>query len=194
MVEVSTVKPLTPKTFRDLEALFAQGGCSFARDCWCMGYRIRGRPKPPDGVAARDHRRQLLLALSKAKPSPGLIGYDREGRPVGWVTFGPRAGFARLTHSPVMKAVDDTPVWSIVCFVVPKANRGQGVAAAMLEHALAAMAKAGARVAEAYPIDKYGRSQDQWLWHGTASMFAKAGFVEVARRKPTRPVMRKTLA
>jgi hypothetical protein len=28
------------------------------------------------------------------------------------------------------------------------------------------------------------------LWFGTASMFTAAGFEEVARRKPDRPVMR----
>jgi len=31
------------------------------------------------------------------------------------------------------------------------------------------------------------------MWFGAKSMFDRAGFVEVARRKPTRPVMRKRL-
>jgi hypothetical protein len=31
------------------------------------------------------------------------------------------------------------------------------------------------------------------MWFGAKPMFDRAGFVEVARRKPTRPVMRKSL-
>jgi len=31
------------------------------------------------------------------------------------------------------------------------------------------------------------------MWFGAKSMFDRAGFVEVARRKPMRPVMRKSL-
>lgn len=85
----------------------------------------------------------------------GLIGY-RDGQPVGWVSFGPREQFAKLDRSPVMKPVDAQPVWSVVCFVVPAAHRGQGVAAALLQ--------------------------------------AAAGFEEVARRKPQRPVVRLALS
>jgi hypothetical protein len=31
------------------------------------------------------------------------------------------------------------------------------------------------------------------MWFGAKSMFDRAGFAEVARRKPTRPVMRKRI-
>jgi hypothetical protein len=46
---------------------------------------------------------------------------------------------------------------------------------------------------EAYPCDKAKRSVDDFMWFGAKPMFDRAGFVEVARRKPTRPVMRKSL-
>ena len=48
----------------------------------------------------------------------------------------------------------------------------------------------GVTLLEAYPIDKPGRSQDEFIWHGAKSMFDAAGFAEVARRKPQRPVVR----
>jgi hypothetical protein len=35
---------------------------------------------------------------------------------------------------------------------------------------------------------------DGFIWHGVKSMFDTAGFGEVARRKPQRPVMRLKLA
>lgn len=187
---LASTEPLTPERFKDLEVLFAGKGCSFARGCWCMGYRIRGEPTPPAGVSRADYKKKLLRNLAKADPTPGLIGYDTSGEPVGWISFGPRETFARLQHSSVMKPVDDRPVWSIVCFVVPAPNRRQGIAKALLRDAISYARKKGARTIEAYPIDKPGRSQDQWLWHGVKSMFDSAGFREIARRKPQRPVMR----
>jgi ribosomal protein S18 acetylase RimI-like enzyme len=78
----------------------------------------------------------------------------------------------------------------VVCFVVPPAYRHQGVARALLQGAVEYAAKRGARIVEAYPIDKAKRGADDWMWHGAKSMFDRAGFEEVARRKPQRPVVR----
>jgi ribosomal protein S18 acetylase RimI-like enzyme len=109
---------------------------------------------------------------------------------VGWVTLGPRDDFARLAKSPVMKPVDELPVWSIVCFVVPPEHRGQGVARALLDASVAYAKKHGATLVEAYPVDKPVRSNDTFMWFGAKSMYDQAGFTEVARRKPQRPVVR----
>ena len=49
----------------------------------------------------------------------------------------------------------------------------------------------GARVLEAYPVDRRGKAPDDSLWFGTRRMYEEAGFEVVARRKPTRPVMMK---
>ena len=49
------------------------------------------------------------------------------------------------------------------------------------------------KLLEAYPVDKRGRTADDSLWFGTKSMYDAAGFVEVARRKPLRPVVRLAL-
>jgi len=93
-----------------------------------------------------------------------------------------------------MKPVDDQPVWSVICFVVPAAHRGQGVARALLDGAKAWARRQGATLLEGYPMDKAGRAGDDTMWFGTRSMFEQAGFDEVARRKPERPVMRIRLA
>lgn len=188
-----TVRALTPSRWPDLEAVFEARGCSIPRGCWCMFYRETGRTAVPAGRKLADVRKERMRALCDAGPPPGLIAYA--GRtPVGWVTLGPRADFLRLARSPVMKPVDEQPVWSIVCFVVPPAYRHRGVAAALLRGAIEYSAKRGARLLEAYPVDKKERGADDWLWHGAKSMFDKAGFREVARRKPQRPVVRLQLA
>ena len=189
-----TVHPLTPERWPDLEAIFESRGCSVARGCWCMCYRRSGgRPPRPPGVTQAQAERAALKELVDAGTMTGLVGYRGE-TPVGWVSLGPREDYAKLRRSPVMKAVDDAPVWSIVCFVVPAAHRGQGVARALLEGAVAWARKAGVTLLEAYPVDRAGRSSDDAMWFGAKSMYDEAGFEEVARRKPQRPVVRLRLA
>jgi ribosomal protein S18 acetylase RimI-like enzyme len=185
-----TVLPLTPDRWTDLEAIFGAKGCSIARGCWCMYYRRSGSQGelPPRTTRAQANRAQLKALVDSGQP-PGLIGY-RGKVPVGWVSIGPRQDYAKLARSPVMKPVDDQPVWSVICFVVPSQYRGQGVAQALLAGAVAYAKKQGAKLIEAYPVDKPSRSNDDFMWFGSKSMYDKAGFSEVARRKPARPVVR----
>jgi GNAT superfamily N-acetyltransferase len=179
------VLPLTEARWPDLEALFGAKGCSMARGCWCLYYRETASTALPGAAARKD----ALRALAARTPAVGLLAYDA-GRPVGWVALSPRADYPRLVRSPVAKAVDDLPVWAVVCFVVPPAQRGRGVARALLAGAVAYARDQGALALEAYPIDKDPPGDATWLWPGPLSMYRKAGFVEVARRRPERPVVR----
>jgi len=184
-----SIAPLTPERWPDLEAIFNAKGCSVARACWCMAYRRSGSREPTPGMTRAQANRSDLKALVDAGSPPGLIAY-RGKVPVGWISIGPREEFAKLKRSPVMKAVDEKPVWSVVCFVVPAEYRGQGVARALLEGAIAYARKRGATLVEAYPVDKPARTKDDYMWFGAKSMYDKAGFKEVARRKPQRPIVR----
>lgn len=186
------IRPLTPARWPDLETVFLAKGCSVARGCWCMFYREAGAFIVPGMKKAAEVRKGKLRDLATKGPPPGLIAY-LGGKPVGWVTLGPRADFKRLERSRAMKAVDDRPVWSIVCFVVPSEHRGQGVASALLEGAIDYAAKRGATILEAYPKEPAGHAPDDSLWFGTKSMYDRAGFEEVARHTPGRPVMRLAL-
>ena len=183
------IRPLDRGRWRDLESIFEAKGCSIARGCWCMYYRETGKTPVAPGQSPAEARKLALHALADRQPPPGLIAYAA-GTPVGWVSLGPRADFLKLRRSPVMKPVDARPVWSIVCFVVPPAFRHQGVATALLRGAMDFAAAHGATLLEAYPVDKAERGADDGPWFGAKSMYDKAGFVEVARRKPTRPVVR----
>jgi hypothetical protein len=46
------------------------------------------------------------------------------------------------------------------------------------------------RELETYPVDKEIPGADAWLWNGPKSLYRKAGFVEVARRRPERSLQR----
>ena len=190
IVKKLTVRPVTPERWPDLEAVFQARGCSIPRGCWCMFYRRSGGSGWQVGGSRAKTNRADLKALVDAGPPPGLIAYQGKV-PVGWVSLGPREEFKRLERSPVMKPVDDKPVWSIICFVVPSAHRRQGVAHALLQGAIDYARKRGGTLLEAYPVDKAGRQSDESMWFGSKSMYDRAGFKEVARRKPARPVVRR---
>jgi hypothetical protein len=146
-----TVRPLTPERWPDLEAVFNAKGCSVARGCWCMYYRRSGSRAPlPAGLSQAQANRAEFKALVDSGRPPGLIGY-RGKAPVGWVSVGPREDYAKLERSPVMKPVDSQPVWSIVCFVVPSMQRGQGVARALLDGAVASARTAGCNAGGGLP-------------------------------------------
>jgi GNAT superfamily N-acetyltransferase len=187
------LEPLTPSRWQDFEAVFRAPGCSVARGCWCMYYRRSGDRGPtPAGLSRAEANRREMKTLVDGGEVTGLLGY-RDGEPVGWVSLGPRERYAKLERSPVMRAVDDKAVWSVICFVVPSPHRHQGVARALLKGAIAYARRKGVRLLEAYPVDRRGAARDDSLWFGTRRMFEHEGFEVVARRKPGRPVMRKVL-
>ena len=185
-----TVLPATPDRWPDVEAIFSARGCSVARGCWCMFYRRSGTGQPlPSGHEPRQSQPRRLKALVDAGKSPGLIAY-RGKVPIGWVSLAPRDEFAKLRRSPVMKPVDDKPVWSIVCFVCQPSTGARVWRVLCFRGAITYARKHGAALIEAYPVDKADRSKDDAIWFGAKSMYDHAGFKEVARRKPTRPVVR----
>ena len=74
--------------------------------------------------------------------------------------------------------------------MIPSEHRRQGVATALLQGALAYARTRGAKLIEAYPVDRAESSRDTEMWFGSKSMYDRAGFKEVARRKPERPIVR----
>lgn len=182
------VLPLTKERWRDLVELFGRPGASIPGSCWCMYYRRSGG----GDAGGQQRNRRALKSLVDRGVVPGLIAYE-DGGPVGWVSIGPREEYAKLRRSPIMKPVDDKPVWSIVCFFVDRRARGRGVSEALLRGAVDYARSQGATLVEAYPVDKPGESHPDFMFFGAKRMYDRAGFREVARRKETRPVVRKRL-
>jgi GNAT superfamily N-acetyltransferase len=175
--------PVTKERWADLVELFDR---PIVRTCFCMYYRKAG-----DTGAGKENQRRMK-GLVDGGSVPGLIGYEGDV-PVAWISLGPREAYDRLRRSPIMKPVDDRPVWSIVCFFVAPEARGQGLSEKMLKAATAYARSQGARLLEAYPVDRPERSHPDAMFFGAKSMYDHAGFSEVARRRPARPVVRKAL-
>jgi GNAT superfamily N-acetyltransferase len=96
----------------------------------------------------------------------------------------------------VLRPVDDAPgCWAVVCFYVVRAERRGGTAAALLEAAVGFAADHGATAVEGYPKDTAGDTRHaNEMFVGSMSMFQRAGFEEVGRRSPQRPIMRRSLS
>ncbi len=191
------IEPLTPDRLVDLARLFSQGGDP--KWCWCAWYRARSIDFRT--ATAADNRRLMESAARTAAGqgrAPGLIAY-RSGEPIGWVSVGPREDYERLEHSRVLGRVDERPVWSIVCFVVARRSRGEGIATALLSAAVEYARDHGATLLEAYPVDASdGRVPAAAAFKGTLGMFERAGFKVVDRRRANnagadRPIVRRAI-
>ncbi len=172
------IVPLTPDRWDDVAALFGEGGDP--KTCWCMYWRLRSKDWSfANAAQARDGFHALVDA--GRDPAPGLLAY-RDGRAVGWVSLAPRDDYERLTNSRVRPRIDDLAVWSIVCFVVSKNERGRGLTTRLLDAATAYAIAHGAPGLEAYPVDPGdGRVPTALGYTGLLSTFEAAGFEVVHR-------------
>jgi GNAT superfamily N-acetyltransferase len=177
--------PVTAERWCDLEALFgSRGACG---GCWCMWWRLT--QSEFDRQKGEGNKRAMKEIVDSGQV-PGIMAYAQK-EPVGWCSIGPREVFPRLERSRILKSVDQQPVWSVVCFFVAKPFRGHGVSGKLLQAAVDYAQKQGASIVEGYPVEpKKDHMPDLFAYHGLASAFRKAGFVEVARRSETRPIMR----
>jgi GNAT superfamily N-acetyltransferase len=184
--------PVTPDRFEDFADVVNPR--RRASHCWCLSHRLRAREIEELGGGDRE---QAMRRLCEREHPPGVVTY-RDGVPVGWCNIGPRAEIPRLTHSRLIRPVDDVPVWSIVCVVVRGGHRRQGVTAALIEGAVAWAASQGAPAVESHPVDPPGRMDTTMAFVGTRAMYEKAGFdvvgtTDAVASKLPRLVMRRTL-
>ncbi len=179
-----TFKPLTHQTWDDFVELFGSNGA--CGGCWCMWWRLRrSRYEKQRGAA----NKRAIKKIIDNGGVPGIIAY-MNGEPVAWCSVGPREDYILLEGSRVLKRVDEKSVWSIVCFFIRRGYRRQGYLELLIKAALQFAKKKGAKIVEAYPIAPKKKTADVFVYTGLLSSFKKTGFVEVARRSATRPIMR----
>jgi GNAT superfamily N-acetyltransferase len=185
----ATVEPVTADRWDDVVAVF--DGPGDPGRCWCQWFfrgasATRTDPEP---------NRAALRAQVEVAP-PGVVGY-LDGEPAGWCAVAPRPGYTRLTRSPLLRGLPDPPlddpsVWSVTCFVVRRPARRRGLSSVLMAGAVDLAREGGATLVEGYPVDPAVRrpAGAAELFHGVLSVFLAAGFAEVARPQPARPVVR----
>jgi GNAT superfamily N-acetyltransferase len=194
-----TILPANEVSWDDLQKVFGFRGD--ASHCQCQRYKIGGRvwDSIPDEARAAMLRAETNCGDPAAPATTGLVAF-LDGEPVGWCALEPRTAYPRLRTTRVPwtgrdEDRDDASVWAVTCFAVRAGYRRQGIsrvlAAATVEHAR----RAGARVVEAYPMATRPGEEITWgeLHVGSRSVFADAGYEEVAHPTPRRYVMRVVL-
>ena len=182
------IAPASAERFDDVEHALTGGGDGAS--CWCQWWMLRNKDFQS---LSNEQRRELLREDLHAPVPSALIAYV-DGAPAGWVKVAPRPDQPRLAatrdfqQSP--EPFDDASVWAITCFVVRREFRGEGLAARLLDAAVDHARTHGARIVEGYPVDTAAtKTSANDLYHGALSSFAAAGFTEVARPKPARPIV-----
>lgn len=179
------IRPATPDRWDDLTVVM--GSCYNSRSCWCDYWYL---PNAAYRAGWGKTNGQTLEGLVKAGSEPGLVG-TVEGVPAAWVSVAPRHNFDRLNRSHNFAPIDDADVWAVNCFVVAPAFRKQGLVTRLAAAAAEFAIERGADGAEAYPIVPSNKSGPPDLFVGTEGAFLAAGYVEVARPRPRRPIMRR---
>ena len=181
------IQPLTPSRWDDFVKLFGKhGACA---GCWCMWWRL---PRAQWVKGKGEGNKRAIRNLVKNGAAPGLLAYSN-GQPVGWCAIAPREAYPRLANSRILKPMDGQAVWSITCFFVARPFRRSGVTVELIEGAVEFARQGGARIVEGYPVEPSHEQADAFVYTGLASAFRKAGFKEVLRRSPTRPMMRRVI-
>jgi GNAT superfamily N-acetyltransferase len=151
-----------------------------------MFWKLRG--KAYEEARGMETRQMHKSVIDSGTPT-GLLAY-LHGEVVGWVAVEPREAYPKLAFSRALKPVDDQPVWSVTCFFVAKRYRRNGITVELLKAAVEHVKKQGGKIVEGYPVDTNKDMPAPFIYTGTASAFEQAGFEEVARNSPTRPILR----
>jgi GNAT superfamily N-acetyltransferase len=173
MPEISDISlgvlPLTPQRWLDLDDLFSPSGhlCG----CWCQWFKLTNKrfDEMSDTAKKADLHEQVLRG-----DLPGLLAYDSE-RPIGWCAIEPRERYPRLARSPILKPVDDIPVWSLTCFWLQSEYRGMGLTQKLIKAAMRHVEQQGGKMIEAYPIDPRGKISNSQAYHGLYSTLSAWG-------------------
>lgn len=185
----------TPRRWPDVVSVFGTRGAPSW--CWCQFFTTTGEGYTEDAAA---NKAELQRQVGSRAAPFGLVAY-LDGTPAGWLQLGPRGAFPRITGNRAAGSaleaagVDDAAltVWRTTCFVVRVGARRSGVARALLDAAVAEARSRGADVLEGHPVDVEaltGKPASANLYHGVLSTYLAAGFSEVGRTGPSRPIVR----
>lgn len=188
------VQPATTDRWDDLVTVFGRRGDD-PLWCWCRLFLGSGADESSSSGPIPDNRQALRQEITHAATPPGLIAYVGD-HPVGWTRVGPRSAFPRVGGNQALARVltDDPGAWWVTCFAIDSRHRRSGVGSALLQAAVTFARDHGATAVEGHPVDvaalRAVRVSGSAIYTGTMAMFVAAGFSEVARTFPTRPVMR----
>jgi GNAT superfamily N-acetyltransferase len=188
------VHPATPDRWSDIVTVFGRRG-EDPSWCWCRLFLGPASSEADASEPTVSNRDALYREVALASIAPGLLAYV-DDQPVGWTRVGPRSDFPRVSANRALTRVltEDPGVWWVTCFAVDQRHRRAGIGLRLLQAAVEFAREHGAAAVEGHPVDvaalRAARVGGSAVFTGTVAMFSAAGFTEVARTHPARPLMR----
>ncbi|KKK66407.1 hypothetical protein LCGC14_2964400 [marine sediment metagenome] len=183
-------QPLTIDQWNDFVSLFGErGACG---GCWCMLWRLtRKQFESQKG----EGNKLAMNAIVDSGEVPGILAYHNT-EAIGWCAIAPRSSYPALLRSRILQPIDDRTCWSVARLFIEKSFRKKGISTELLRTASEYAKSQGAELVEGYPVEPKSEKDipPAFAWTGIPKAFIRAGFKEVVRRSPTRPIMRLELS
>jgi GNAT superfamily N-acetyltransferase len=141
--------------------------------CWCIPYHVEYQR----GVSDPRTLKEDLVRTGRARAA---LVFD-DGIAQGWCQYGSPEELDLRHGREYRKDPPPPPArWRITCIFVDKRHRGQGIARAALEGALAEIAAAGGGLVEAISETTTGRkAEGRFLFSGSVELFEEFGFARI---------------
>jgi GNAT superfamily N-acetyltransferase len=192
-----SVVPANEAPWEDVELVVGTARCHAAL-CYCQRFKIAHSAwrATTNEERARRLRAETQCGHPKSDSTSGLLAYVG-GEAAGWCSVEPRTAYpfipdARIAWKKRGEDKDDPTVWAVACLLTRTEFRHRGVSRALAAAAVDFARERGARALEGYAMITEPGNEITWgeLHVGSRSVFATAGFREVARPTLRRVVMR----
>ena len=169
-----TVHEMSEERIDDWLRLFDCDGFAGNPDwasCYCLEPHLPATPDRPERPWRET--RATMIARLRAGTTAGYLAYV-DGRAVGWVNASRRSEYG-LFRDVDPNGPSPGSVIGISCFIIAPPYRRHGVAAALLDRAIADAAERGAAWIEGYPHNA-PRGNDPGHFRGPRAMYEARGF------------------
>lgn len=166
------IRELTPDLLGDYLLFFEQSAFVDHPEwefCFCRFHHFPHDQREWRETTVHENR-EAVISLIKDGKIRGYLAYSST-KPVGWCNAGPRI---HMTTVPDYDEPKADQIGSIMCFVVAKKFRRQGVASQLLEAACNGFASQCLTIAEGYPLKKaLGDAENHC---GPLTLYLSSGF------------------
>ena len=188
------IRPLCPELCEDWLHFFDKIAFEDHGD-WAFCYCLEGHldPETQEKWTDAKERREKAIEFILTGKMQGYLAYA-EDAVVGWCNANDRGNYRYLAEmfrkiGYQTKEAADTKVKSIFCFLIAPKYRGNGIAQRLLDRVCEDAAQEGYASVEVYP---FADEKFEFQYHGTAKMYERNGFLEIADLKYVK-VMQKNL-
>jgi GNAT superfamily N-acetyltransferase len=146
------------------------------KSCYCTYYY---KPKPSMNIPKIKGNREYAIWLLDEKKMMGYLVYKND-KVIGWCCVNTRDEFPRLIRDI---GSSSKRTLSIVCFIIEKDYRNQGIANKTVDRIIKDAKKQDYQIIEAYPNKK--AINEYMKCHGSYSMYLSHGFIESTEKGKT---------